>query len=287
MTGATATGTGGGGIFSTGSIGVAWTTVSNNSVTVGGAGNSGGGGGYNGGGIELLQSTISGNSVLGSAAASGGGGIYDDAASELINDTISGNSSHLDGGGIEVAANFSVALANVTLVKNVATGTGGNIDNLFAMILANSIVAGGTAASGGDIKNAGTITSGDYNIIQTAVAGNALAGTTTHDKTVNPLLLGLSNNGGPHVYECRPNRWSGNGLHSVRGGQLRQRSECARSARFRSRYGRTLRRRRVPVGGIPIAARHHVWHRHAGARVWRGRTVKLWPLHVAPLPAAR
>ena len=58
------------------------------------------------------------------------------------------------------------------------------------MILANSIVAGGTAASGGDIKNAGTITSGDYNIIQTAVAGNALAGHDDARQDRQPAAVG-------------------------------------------------------------------------------------------------
>ena len=50
--------------------------------------------------------------------------------------------------------------------------------------------------TGPDIDNTGTLTSGDYNIIQTAVAGTALAGTTTHNQQVDPLLLALANNGG-------------------------------------------------------------------------------------------
>jgi hypothetical protein len=188
---------GGGGIYSTSTITVTRTTISNNAVTVSGAGQSGGGGVFNEGGMTLTQSTLSGNAVLGSAPSSGGGGIYDDADAQLTNDTISGNDSKLDGGGIEIGSNHTVALANVTLYKNSAAGSGGNVDNRFAMKLTNSIVGGGAAATGADIHNAGTLTSGDYDVIQTAPAGNALAGTTTHNKTADPLLLGLANNGGP------------------------------------------------------------------------------------------
>ena len=94
---------------------------------------------------------------------------------------------------------YSNALSNVTLYQNSATGNGGNIANpdTNTMTLTNTIVAGGTAGTGADIDNPGTITSGDYNIVQTAVVGNVMTGTTTHNVTANPLLLALTNNGGP------------------------------------------------------------------------------------------
>jgi hypothetical protein len=38
---------------------------------------------------------------------------------------------------------------------------------------------------------------------------------------------------------------------------------------------------------VPIAARHHNPHKYAGAHVSHGRSVKLWPLHLAPLPMLR
>jgi len=65
------------------------------------------------------------------------------------------------------------------------------------MSLSFSIVAGGTASSGPDIANAGTLTSGDYNLIQSAVAGTGLSGATGHDLLADPQLLPLANNGGP------------------------------------------------------------------------------------------
>ncbi|HKE37284.1 MAG TPA: choice-of-anchor Q domain-containing protein, partial [Candidatus Baltobacteraceae bacterium] len=91
------------------------------------------------------------------------------------------------------------AFDNVTVFKNSATGNGGNIYNVpsATMTLANTVVGGGTGGTGADIDNAGSITSGDYNIIQTAPAGNALTGTTTHDLYTDPKLMPLSSNGGP------------------------------------------------------------------------------------------
>jgi len=50
---------------------------------------------------------------------------------------------------------------------------------------------------GPDISNGGTIVSGDYNIIATAIAGTALTGAVANNKIGDPLLLALTNNGGP------------------------------------------------------------------------------------------
>ncbi|HTX58256.1 MAG TPA: choice-of-anchor Q domain-containing protein, partial [Verrucomicrobiae bacterium] len=77
---------------------------------------------------------------------------------------------------------------------------GGNIKNLYddaALSLGGSIAGGGTASTGSDVSNDGTLTSNDYNIIQTPVAGTALSGTTAHDLQTDPDLLPLADNGGP------------------------------------------------------------------------------------------
>ena len=147
--------------------------------------------------MSLLYSTVSGNAVTGSAPASGGGGIFNDQSATVIDSTIGKNTSSIDGGGIEYAANDTDSLDNATVYQNTATGNGGNVDNLFTLTLTNSIVAGGSAAAGPDVDNPGTINSGDYNVVQTAPAGNAIGGTTTHDQQVDPQLLPLANNGGP------------------------------------------------------------------------------------------
>jgi fibronectin-binding autotransporter adhesin len=277
VTAATIPSSGGGGIYALGGLSLAWSTVSNNSVTVGGAGKSGGGGIYNGGGMNLSQSTLSGNAVLGSAAGSGGGGIYNDAVSELINDTITGNNSALDGGGIEVASSDTATLSNVTLFKNTATGAGGNIDNPFTMSLANSIVAGGAAATGGDIDNLGTITSGDYNIIQTAVVGNTLSGATGNDKAIDPLLSALSNNGGPTFTNAdQPGAayipFSSGSCGSVVN-PIDQRGYA------RGGVGSACDAGAFEYGGVPTAARHHVGHKYSGPH--NSHVVsRVRPLHV-------
>lgn len=195
VTKAAVAGSGGGGIYSGAGGIVLASTIDNNSVTVS-FGLSGGGAIFNGNSIFVNQSTLSGNAVFGSAAGSGGGGIYGDSAVEVVDSTITGNSSSIDGGGIMIAASAVDLFANDTVYQNRATGIGGNIDNLFTMTLENSVVASGAAATGPDVDNAGTLTSGDYNIITTPVAGTPLAGTTAHDLASNPQLLALANNGG-------------------------------------------------------------------------------------------
>jgi hypothetical protein len=172
-------------------------TISGNSVAVTDV-DAGGGGVYNDSGLSMNGTTISGNTVTGTGSGiGGGGGIYNDEAATIENSTIASNHSSINGGGIESMGNYVVDIVNDTLYENGATHLGGNIDNPGALTLTQSIVGGGTAATGKDIDNGGTLTSGDYNIIETNVVGNALAGTTTHDLKVDPKLLALAGNGGP------------------------------------------------------------------------------------------
>ncbi len=248
---------GGGGIFSEAGIEVENSTISNNTVTVSGAGSSGGGGIYNGGGITLAQSTISGNAVIGSAPSSGGGGFYDVSTASLTNVTISGNSTSLDGGGVDIGANTGVFLANVTLYKNAATGTGGNINNPFSMILSNSIVAGGTAATAPDIKNGGTITSGDYNNIQTAVVGNPLTSATGNDQMTDPKLLPLSNNGGATFTNADQAGSPGTAYIPFSGGTCGNISNPVDQRGYARGAGSKCDIGAFELGGVPTAARHH------------------------------
>ncbi|HTA37541.1 MAG TPA: choice-of-anchor Q domain-containing protein, partial [Candidatus Acidoferrales bacterium] len=192
---------GGGGIYIDSAMTILNSTISGNAVTVaGGITYAGGGGIYNNSGLTMAGSTVSGNVVLGSGGTgSGGGGIFSYDSVSMINSTINGNRSSMDGGGYMTYQVYSNVLSNVTLYQNSATGSGGNIANPSpdTITLTNTIVAGGSAGTGADIDNGGVITSGDYNIVQTAVVGTALTGTTTHNVTANPLLLALTNNGGP------------------------------------------------------------------------------------------
>jgi len=263
---AAASGEGGGGIYADGTT-IESSTIANNSVTVSGAGSSGGGGILNGGGLTLDASTVSGNAVLGSAPGSGGGGIYNTAAATMTNSTISGNTSSGNGGGIDVAANDSVILANITMYQNTASGIGGNIDNLYAMTLLNSIVAGGSATTGPDIDNSGTLTSQDYNIIQTPVAGTAIAGTFAHDQTANPFLFALADNGGPTFTNAEQVTSPGIAKIPFTGGTCGNATALATDQRGYSRgTGGTCDIGAFELSGTPTSIRHRVPHRIGSVR---------------------
>jgi predicted outer membrane repeat protein len=187
---------GGGGYYNYSSLTMTNSTISGNTATVAGT-YAGGGGLYSDGSLSITGTTISGNAVLGSPpSGSGGGGMFIYDGGNILNSTISGNNSSRDGGGLQNDGS-GLTFTNVTFFGNAATSTGGNISNTDTMYIGNSIVGGGAAATGPDASNSSTLSSNDYNVIQTAVAGTALSGTTTHNQQVNPLLLTLTNNGGP------------------------------------------------------------------------------------------
>jgi hypothetical protein len=189
---------GGGGIYNYLGMSITNTTISGNTAAVNGN-YSGGGGLYVDDTTDVAGSTISGNKVTGSGTLSGGGGVYDFYyAFDATNTTISSNTSALDGGGVEFYYNPTSALNNVTIYQNSATGNGAGIYNepgSTSATLANTIVGGSSGNK--DVYNAGTITSMGYNILQTNPTGGGTYTAGTGDKTANPVLLGLSNNGGP------------------------------------------------------------------------------------------
>ena len=191
----------GGGIYNGGTATIDKATIAGNIATSPLFIEAGGGGVYNVGTLTILNSTIDGNQVGGSRAGTGGAGIFNYTQTLTIeNSTIGGNLSAVDGGGIENTSVATNRLINVTIYGNSATNNGGNVENLASgdyLSFANSIVAGGSATNGTDIDNNGTIASQDYNIVQTAVNGNPMSGTTTHNLMLDPMLLPLAANGGP------------------------------------------------------------------------------------------
>jgi len=190
---------GGGAVFGCDGFTISNSTLTGNSVAVVGT-DAGGAGIYNAGGLTMTGSTVSGNSVQGTGANSGGAGIFNDAGATITNSTLTANASGIDGGGILHNGGSTARLVNDTLYENTAGGAGGNIDNLQTLKLTNSIVAGGSSASGSDIANPGTLNSGNYNLIITTAPnfiGNPVGGTTTNDVSAAPLLGTLANNGGP------------------------------------------------------------------------------------------
>lgn len=189
----------GGGVDLEDVVTVTNSTISGNRVPGAAVAGDGGGGIYDDDTLTLATSAVFGNNTSGTNA--GGGGIFGNGTLTVTNSTISGNTATSFGGGIGNVAGVGVSLTNVTVFENSTPGgSGGNIKNsgiAADLAIANSIVAGGVASTGSDISNDGTIESGDYNIIQTAVAGNAPTGPSSHNQTVNPLLGPLANNGGP------------------------------------------------------------------------------------------
>lgn len=193
----------GGALWIDGTASITNSLLSNNVVTAVGHANDGGGGIYVsvGGAVTLTGSTLAANVTRGSAPYTGGGGIFNAGSGTVTNSTIDENSSSVDGGGVENAAAGGFALVNVTVYQNSGAGNGGSVKNLYgdaSMTITNSIFADGAVGSvPNDLSNDGTIISGDYNIIQAAMSGNALGGTTTHNLSVDPHLSPLADNGGP------------------------------------------------------------------------------------------
>jgi len=185
----------GGGLLNEGVLVLNRVTVRDNQA------NSLGGGLFNSGSLTLNNSTVSGNSTT----FDGGGLNSVNGRVTFNNSTISGNRADGFGGGLYVISG-TVNLANVTLAFNRANadssggGSGGGIFNYSGTVnIKNSLLAGnkrGLLILSTDDDCAGTLVSGDYNLIQT-LAGCVFQGDATHHQTgVSPLLGPLQDNGG-------------------------------------------------------------------------------------------
>lgn len=182
-------------------------TVVLNRVTIKGNHSDGAGGGAiytaSTGRVTLQNSTLSDNS-----AAIDGGGLLSNGVVTITNSTISGNSSGGVGGGIAVYSGTvkvqnSTIYANhadVGLFENPPTGAGG-VDVASGAVFAfyQTIIAGnyynqGNAFFGPDECH-GTLTSQHYNWI--GVPNCIVNAVSPPDKTGDPKLGPLSNNGGP------------------------------------------------------------------------------------------
>ena len=164
-----------------GSLDFSYSTVSGNTYILDyGAG--GGIGGYHLSTADIRNSTISGNTTLGS-----GGGIYLHATSGFLkNLTISGNRADVGGG---LTTSGSIQANNVTLVHNTA-GSSGGIISLEGLTVSNSIIAENT---GGNCSGITSIVSGGNNLDDDTTCGLTAAGDLSG---VSPLLGPLADNGG-------------------------------------------------------------------------------------------
>jgi predicted outer membrane repeat protein len=149
VTGNTAVFTGGG-IVANSAMLIYQSTISNNSTTD--ATGSGGGGVYGTGSITVRDSTISGNS-----SASRGGGVYGASNINLVDATLSGNHALAGAGGAVFALNVGVDANRSTIDNNTASALGGGIYAVDAS-LANSTITGNAAGGSGGGVYAHTIT---------------------------------------------------------------------------------------------------------------------------------
>ncbi len=201
-TGATAASSGGGGVFSNGSLRVRNSNITNNTSA------SAGGGIYSPGIVNVADSTIDNNTA---SNGSGGGLFVSSAGGSISGSTVAGNHAEGNGGGIDGGP---IDLTNSTITGNTATGIGGGVatymltSSYSTIALNTSTGAGGGAnfASGADsqatifygnapddLATAGTAAmTGQYNIVGVTTA-------TTPPDTVscNPMLAALADNGGP------------------------------------------------------------------------------------------
>jgi len=207
----------GAGIKSIGALVVTSSTISANPARLDG------GGLYSLGTATITSSTIDGNS------SAGGGGIFADGVS-LQNVTVSRNLAHVNGGGLLLIASGTSNLINSTVTQNEAVGIGGAVLTASAATIHayNSTITSNQAgvsqmgggvfltASGSSIANtvlalnyrmsklgnvptdcAGTLTSLDYNLVQT-LTDCTITGAAAHNVYgTDPNLGPLQDNGGP------------------------------------------------------------------------------------------
>ncbi len=192
----TMSGSGGGGIYSAGTLAITNSTMSTNGAGVynGGAIALGGGllstdttvfdgnTGTNGGGIQVSAgSSVSmiNCSVTNNTATTGnGGGINNSAASgglTMIGSTVSGNSAGGHGGGI--ANGNGLNLTNSTISSNTAGVNGGGIflsanSSLPSANLVNVTLAENSAPAAGGIYHSGGSSTGNITLLNTILAQN-------------------------------------------------------------------------------------------------------------------
>jgi hypothetical protein len=193
-TGGPTTGGNGAGLYVSGgsggtTINIARSTFSGNSTSHGG----------NGGAVYLFagtvddalhitRSTFSGNST---AAGGNGGAVYDNGGgtSTIVNSTFSGNTVGSGEGGALYLSSVTATLTNDTIASN-QVASGGENAGIFgaAGVTANNTIIADDASSSDDCD--APVASSDHSL-QAASLGCGL------DRTGNPMLAALADNGGP------------------------------------------------------------------------------------------
>jgi len=144
--------------------------------------------------LTVLNSTVAGNRARYSDPVPGGG-IYNNGTAVIVNTTISGNNVLGTGGGVQNEG--TLELLNSTIASNVVSAgrQGGGIWNAGSVTAQNSILAGNMALEGPDFF--GTLYSDGFNLIQNTNNCTIVGVTTGNITGKDPGLAPLQNNGGP------------------------------------------------------------------------------------------
>ena len=164
--------------------------------------------------------TISGSTFRENHSASDGGALsIGGAGLRLENSTFFGNTAIRDGGAIELASLDDI-LANLTISNNTAdfdddgVGAGGGISQLATsstITVRNTIIALNSAMGNNSADCDGSFVSDGYNLIGNGSGCNGFSQGVNGDQVgtattpIDPLLLPLSDNGGPTPTMALPN----------------------------------------------------------------------------------
>ncbi|MEW6211875.1 MAG: right-handed parallel beta-helix repeat-containing protein, partial [Acidobacteriota bacterium] len=182
-------GLGGGGILNTGgTVQIINSTVSGNTA------NAGGGGIRNIGSFTISNSTVSGNVTSGGGVLIAGGGIFTDGTLTITNSTVSGNSASGAAGAIlNIGA---LTIINSTVSGNSAGGGGGGIFNDATLTISNSTITGNSATGqGGGVFNKDSV---DTVTIKNSIVANSPSGGNCANPgggTFNALGVNFSTDG--------------------------------------------------------------------------------------------
>ena len=170
----------GGALFNAaGSVNIMSSTITGNSATGGPGGqgsySSGSAGQGLGGGLYNMGTVTLTNSTLSNnKTSSDGGGIENDGMATLTHSTLSGNSADFNGGGVYNASNRMLTVSGSTFTDNSAKGDGGGVYNAGLWTNNSSPISGNTVGgNGGGVYNAGA---GRWTIYSSPISGNIAGG---------------------------------------------------------------------------------------------------------------
>ena len=156
--------------------------------------------------MEILRSSITGNSTTTAGQASGGGIYVAGASTRLLvenstihaNSVVSTSSSGSFGGGIMTIANSVTTIRSSTITSNIAgntvslAGQGGNFHRQAPLSVENSIVADGAAALGITANCSGSVDFSGRNIVSDTTCGAANASRSITNPLLGPLVTTTS-----------------------------------------------------------------------------------------------